>query len=470
MRREKIPRRVSYFISGIWIIQLISVVLPYRRTVSYYKLLPMSNPRSGLEQPTLIFFILASIFIFVTLYFGQKRWLVWSILNSIVFVFPSYISFFVEEISFSMWGQAFAPLWGAYVYLLGIFLNICLLVYWWRKEKESVSEQVPLSPIEYRIVALTTYIGVLSCLTPRHPVNLLLQDFFPFLTPIITLVEHSTVLMMLIFAGHLISGFWLISNYNEIVSFSKIVNFRYFVKITLVWLMLGFIISTLNNYENPSDNVLRVYYLVIYGDNVLVTFLGTISLLLFEIITWIIGFAFQPYITPLFRYLRHKVNLITSLINKTIKKLFSIPELRFAVIILFGYVLGSYLIQNELLNQLLYLWRATQTIYNIVIMLVSVALVSLAQILALNNVPKEKLAKVTCNNFIFFFIAEVLSIWERYLVYWAPYGDSPFEYLDFYFQMIILLRTLELLVVLVILFISVRIKKMTSKPIILPEH
>ncbi|MHA1228720.1 MAG: hypothetical protein ACTSPV_18495 [Candidatus Hodarchaeales archaeon] len=296
MERQEIPPKILYFISGIWIIQMISLFLPFRVQVPYNNFQPMTSSEFGLEQPTLIFFFLASIFTLVTLYFGQKKWLVWNILTSIVFIWPAYISLFVKE-SFSMWSQGFEPLYGAYIYLLGVFLNICILVYWWKKEKELTIEPVPLSPLKKRTLGLTVYIGLLACLTQRHPVNLLLQDLFPYLTRLIVLVESSTVLLILIFVGQVISGLWLILNYSQSVSFSKIVNFRYFAKLGLVWLMLGFIIATLNHFEYPQ----------FYGYNMLAAFLGTVSLLLFEVITWFFGFTIQPHIQPSFQYLRQKL-------------------------------------------------------------------------------------------------------------------------------------------------------------------
>ncbi|MHA1214052.1 MAG: hypothetical protein ACTSPG_02075 [Candidatus Hodarchaeales archaeon] len=401
------------------------------------------NGELGFEQQTFIFFLLASFFMFATLVSGKKRWFVLSITQSIVFVWPSYVSFYVEEISSSLWGQTYAPLHGAYFFLFGIFLNCCILLYLWKKQ--SSSKISAISPLEYRCLGIFIYGFVISSLLQNHPINLALRDFFPFLIPLIDLIEYSGTILFILFVGQFLSGLWLISSDDLSDYFFSRQFLWYIFKIGFYWFMLGIIVASLDHYED-------IEY---FPFNVLSAFLGTGLILIFEIFTWAVGATASPILKSKVNRLNNLFRIVMCFFGSRLRILFSRPETSFLLVISLGYVLGYYLVHNEILNPLLNFWKASQVVYQVKFIVFTFLWVLLGQLLALRQVSSDQVVNMTRNNLIIFLIAQQLNFWDIFISNWISSEESFSQIFMSYLQSSFVLRISELFIAISLLLISI---------------
>ncbi len=93
--------RIILLILSAWITQAFSLFLQFRIRISTARLLPVGVPAElGIEQRTIGFFIIALIFLVITILHCQKRWFVLSILNSLIVVCPSFFPFYLPSEGF----------------------------------------------------------------------------------------------------------------------------------------------------------------------------------------------------------------------------------------------------------------------------------------------------------------------------------------------------------------------------------
>ncbi len=306
-----------------------------------------------------------------------------------------------------------------------------------------------LTPTEKRTFLLTLIFGVLLFLGMDSPGNVMVRTFIPTFRPILDWVEYWVVNILVFFLLQLVSGLWIISTGDVPFSFRSKAFYKELMNIGFYWGVIMFIVISLAFYED-----INVISISLTGTCFYMTFL-----LIFELMVWFLGKISASRIRPFLEYIKHNTITISRIQSTITDKFPSMPEIRFSVLIFVGYILGSYLINVQLLNPLLYFCKVPEFFYLIKILTITSLWVILSQLFALKKQSSVKTRQLFFHTLIIFLILQQVSIRGEYITFWLPYDNIPFDNLFIFLEAFWLWCVLEIPVAASSIFIGIYLKK-----------